>query len=93
MTDKKKIIFDVAIGNPPYQEETTEEEATQNKQKPVKNIFQLFQEGADGVSNTTVLIYPGGEMDTSIWEGAEAIRPRPNQRQTSRRPVFLSRRE
>ena len=29
-----KFKFDVAIGNPPYQEETTEEVASQNRQKP-----------------------------------------------------------
>ena len=64
-----KFKFDVAIGNPPYQEETTEEEAVQNKQKPVKNIFQFFQEGADDVSNTTVLIYPGGRWIHQFGKG------------------------
>lgn len=32
--------FYAIIGNPPYQEETTQKEPTSNGQKPVKSIFK-----------------------------------------------------
>lgn len=64
-----KFKFDVAIGNPPYQEETTEEVASQNRQKPVKNIFQLFQMGVEDVTDATVLIYPGGRWIHQFGKG------------------------
>lgn len=47
------------IGNPPYQEETTEKVGN-NRQKPSKSIFQMFQQAADEISeDLSVLIYPG----------------------------------
>ena len=49
--------FDFVIGNPPYQLESDVE--TTNGQKPMKNIFHLFQMEADRIANDgTVLIYP-----------------------------------
>lgn len=52
--------FDYVIGNPPYQEESETESAT-NGQKPRKNIFQHFQIQADKIAReSSVLIYPGG---------------------------------
>lgn len=39
--------FYAIIGNPPYQEETTQKEPTSNGQKPVKSIFNDFQDEAD----------------------------------------------
>lgn len=51
--------FGVVVGNPPYQEETTEKDGN-NRQKPSKSIFQLFQTAADQLAETSsVLIYPG----------------------------------
>lgn len=48
------------IGNPPYQQETSEE-ITTNGQKSRKNIFHHFQIAADEISRIgSVLIYPGG---------------------------------
>lgn len=50
--------FDVVIGNPPYQELTTQKMGS--GQAPVQNIFQYFQELADVLSTDyTTLIYPG----------------------------------
>lgn len=58
--EDKKFKFDVVIGNPPYQEETSEG-SSKNGQKSVKNIFQLFQEQAELVTKDDIsLIYPGG---------------------------------
>ena len=54
----RKPLFDVIIGNPPYQEETAIKD-TKNGQKTVRNIFQEFQTGAEEVAETTCLIYPG----------------------------------
>lgn len=52
--------FDVVIGNPPYQLETTDK-VTINGQKSRKNIFHHFQIAADQIaSNASILIYPGG---------------------------------
>ena len=51
--------FDFVVGNPPYQEETISNPKG-NNQKRTKNIFPLFQEQADKISNiSSVLIYPG----------------------------------
>ena len=47
------------VRNPPYQEETTEKIGN-NRQKPSKSIFQMFQITADNITNdVSVLIYPG----------------------------------
>lgn len=35
--------FYAIIGNPPYQEETTQKEPTSNGQKPVKSILMTFR--------------------------------------------------
>ena len=42
--------FYAIIGNPPYQEETTQKEPTSNGQKPVKSIFNDFQDEADKIA-------------------------------------------
>ena len=54
--------FDYVIGNPPYQAETTQKEASKkNGQTPKKNIFHYFQIEADKIaSESTVMIYPAG---------------------------------
>ena len=65
----KKFKFDVVIGNPPYQEETSEV-SKKNGQKSVKNIFQLFQEQADKVTREVIsLIYPGGRWIQQSGKG------------------------
>ena len=52
--------FDVVIGNPPYQEETTQGEIKSGQQKRVRNVFQEFQKIADVVAEKySCLIYPG----------------------------------
>lgn len=57
--DMGKKKWDIVIGNPPYQEETTEKVGN-NRQKPSKSIFQMFQQAADEISeDLSVLIYPG----------------------------------
>jgi len=68
----EKFRFDVCIGNPPYQEETAETEAKSNRQKPVKNIFQFFQMGADELTTEgSVLIYPGGRWIHQFGKGLQ----------------------
>ncbi len=70
MGENKKFKFDVIIGNPPYQEETSEKHSTSNNQKPVKNIFQYFQEQAETVANKNiVMIYPGGRWIQQFGKG------------------------
>ncbi len=55
-----RMKFDFVIGNPPYQEETSNE-ITTNGQKSRKNIFHYFQIEADKIARDgTVMIYPGG---------------------------------
>lgn len=67
--DNKKFKFDVVIGNPPYQEETSKS-SKKNGQKSVKNIFQLFQEQADKVTGELIsLIYPGGRWIQQSGKG------------------------
>ena len=67
--EDKQFKFDVVIGNPPYQEETSEL-SKKNGQKSVKNIFQLFQEQADKVTRKCVsLIYPGGRWIQQSGKG------------------------
>ena len=63
--------FDFIIGNPPYQEETETQSAT-NGQKPRKNIFHHFQMQADIISKEgTVLIYPGGRWIHQSGKGLQ----------------------
>lgn len=60
-TGGRNMKFDFIIGNPPYQEETTETASQSNGQKPQKNIFHYFQIEADKLAaKGSVLIYPGG---------------------------------
>lgn len=64
--------FDFVIGNPPYQEETTQEVSKTNGQTPKKNIFHLFQIAASKVANkSTVLIYPAGRWIHRSGKGME----------------------
>lgn len=57
--EDKKFKFDVVIGNPPYQEESSEK-ISKNGQKPRTNIFQNFQLQADKLAKQSIsLIYPG----------------------------------
>lgn len=48
--------FYAIIGNPPYQEETTQKEPTSNGQKPVKSIFNDFQDEADKIEASAVFV-------------------------------------
>lgn len=70
MTEEEKHKkFDVVIGNPPYQEETSGT-SKKNGQKSVKNIFQLFQEQANLIAkNNIMLIYPGGRWIHRFGKG------------------------
>lgn len=53
------VKFDVVIGNPPYQEETSDKEMGHGQQKRVRNIFQDFQMEVDCLQpKHSVLIYP-----------------------------------
>lgn len=64
--------FDFVIGNPPYQEETVEEESSTNGQAPRKNVFHYFQMAIDNIAeNGTVLIYPGGRWLHRSGKGME----------------------
>lgn len=55
------VKFDVVIGNPPYQEETSGKEVKIGQQKPVRNVFHEFQQMADQLEpHYSCLIYPGG---------------------------------
>lgn len=52
--------FDFVIGNPPYQEQTTDTAPLTNGQIRTKNVFPFFQIAGDEIAeNSTVLIYPG----------------------------------
>lgn len=71
MSKDKHIKFNVIIGNPPYQEETSEG-SKRNGQKSVKNIFQYFQEQTDGIADEyTYLIYPGGRWIQQAGKGMQ----------------------
>ena len=64
--------FDFVIGNPPYQLESDVE--TTNGQKPMKNIFHVFQMEADRIVNDgTVLIYPGGRWLQQSGKGVKTF--------------------
>ncbi len=55
-----EMKFDFVIGNPPYQEETTNVSLT-NGQLRRKSIFHFFQNSADEIAKEgSILIYPGG---------------------------------
>ena len=65
--------FDVVVGNPPYQQETTDK-TSNNGQKSRKNIFHLFQIEADKIANdTTALIYPAGRWIHQSGKGVASF--------------------
>lgn len=69
---EKDFKFDVVIGNPPYQSESTDITPVSNNQKPVRNIFQYFQQEADAIaSDITCLIYPGGRWIHRFGKGLQ----------------------
>lgn len=69
---EKDFKFDVVIGNPPYQSESTDITPVSNNQKPVRNIFQYFQQEADAIANDiTCLIYPGGRWIHRFGKGLQ----------------------
>lgn len=69
-----KKLFDYVIGNPPYQKEAQESVSKTNKQKPMTNIFQYFQEMADDITaKGAVLIYPGGRWIHQSGKGMKAF--------------------
>ena len=55
--------FYAIIGNPPYQEETTQKEPTSNGQKPVKSIFNDFQDEADKIGAIAVFVGDGSLLN------------------------------
>lgn len=56
----KNMKFDFIIGNPPYQEETTNIVPETNGQVRSKSIFHYFQMSVDNIAKKgSVLIYPG----------------------------------
>ena len=64
--------FDFVIGNPPYQEETTQEASKTNGQTPRKNVFHRFQLAADEVvESATLLVYPAGRWIHRSGKGME----------------------
>ena len=70
--NEKDFKFDVVIGNPPYQSESTEVVSKSNNQKPVKNIFQYFQIEANLLAKyMTCLIYPGGRWIHRFGKGLQ----------------------
>ncbi len=69
----RNMKFDVVIGNPPYEEQTSQKK-TANGQKPVRNIFHYFQLQAEKVCKSNIiLIYPGGAMDSSSGKRLKRI--------------------
>lgn len=69
---KDAMKFDFVIGNPPYQEETTQEASKTNGQTPKKNIFHYFQMAADRIAGeATVMIYPAGRWIHRSGKGME----------------------
>lgn len=67
-----KKLFDFCIGNPPYQQESSESSSKTNGQKPMTNIFQYFQETADDITrDTSVLVYPGGRWIHQSGKGVK----------------------
>lgn len=69
---KKAMKFDFVIGNPPYQEETSQEVSKTNGQTPKKNIFHYFQMAADRIAGeATVMIYPAGRWIHRSGKGME----------------------
>ena len=66
--------FYAVIGNPPYQEENTEAKPKSNGQKPMRNIFQYFQEATDEVTaNCAALLYPGGRWIHQSGKGMKTF--------------------
>ena len=56
----RNMKFDFIIGNPPYQEETTNIIPETNGQVRSKSIFQYFQMSVDKIADKgSILIYPG----------------------------------
>ena len=68
----RKKMFDYVIGNPPYQEESSDSVSKANGQKPMTNIFQYFQKAADELAEiTSVLVYPGGRWIHQSGKGVQ----------------------
>lgn len=67
-----KKLFNYVVGNPPYQKESSDSVSKTNGQKPMTNIFQYFQEAADGLTeDTSVLVYPGGRWIHQSGKGMQ----------------------
>lgn len=64
--------FYAIIGNPPYQEETSQKESASNGQRPVRSIFNAFQDEADKLASGCVeLVYPGGRWIQRSGKGMQ----------------------
>lgn len=67
-----QVKFDVVIGNPPYQESTTDKIMRSGHQQRVNNVFHLFQQLSDELRpNHSVLIYPGGRWMQQSGRGMQ----------------------
>lgn len=67
-----EMKFNAVVGNPPYQEETAKKVSAKNGQATRTNIFHLFQQLSDYVSDGIVsLIYPGGRWIHRSGNGME----------------------
>lgn len=64
----KELKFNAVVGNPPYQLNVAKI-YTDNGQKRVKSIFQIFQQISESVASHTSLIYPGGRWIHQAGKG------------------------
>lgn len=69
---QRDMKFDFVIGNPPFQEESSETSSKSNGQKPMTNIFHHFQIEADKLANRgCVLVYPCGRWFHQSGKGVK----------------------
>ena len=64
----ENMKFNAIVGNPPYQMRVDIKD-TDNGQKRVSSIFQLFQQLSDQIGRYTSMIYPGGRWIHQFGKG------------------------
>lgn len=69
--NRKSNKFDAVFSNPPYQTSNSQEESKTGIQKSPVNIFQHFQYIADGISQSSSMIYPGGRWASKTGRGMD----------------------